>query len=329
MTTEIHGFCDERFLPFKEAFRANFDEGLELGSSLGVTHQGKLVVDLWGGFVDRGETRPWQMDTIVNVFSTTKIMVVISILMVIDRGLIELDKPVARYWPEFAAGGKDKVTVREVLTHQGGVPGFDPPVPYEALFDWPGITAHIAASPHWFDGKKFLCYHPQTYGFVLGELIRRVDGRRPAQFFREEIAAKVGADFQIGLTSKSDLSRLAGIRWPANLLPVPEGSLTQRVFNSLGPATPTMFSSCEHRSADMPAGNGYGNGRSIAQVCSIIALSGKVHGNRYLSRHMVEQAATEQVYAKDPGFGWLKMGLGFGLHSDLFPAPTPTSLGFH
>jgi CubicO group peptidase (beta-lactamase class C family) len=281
-----------------------------------------LVVDLWAGWRDVGKTQPWQSDTIVRVFSTTKIMAIMSLLMVIDRGLIELDEPVARYWPEFAAGGKDKVTVRDAMTHQSGVPGLDPPVAYEVFRDWLRGTARIAAEPHWFDGRKVFCYHHVTYGHLLGELIRRVDGRRPAQFFREEIAEKIGADFQIGLSSKSDLSRVAELKWAANPAPFPPGSLADRSANSvLPPADPLSW---EARSAEGFSGNGYANGRSIAQVCSIMALGGTVGGRRYLSREMIEEASKEQVYAEDAGFGWIRMGLGLGLHSNYFPAPTTT-----
>ena len=130
MATEISGTCDERFIRFKDAFRAKFDDGFELGSSLAVCHRGKMVVDLWAGSADLEQTRPWQHNTIVRVNSTTKIPLIMSMLLLVDRGLIELDQRVAHYWPAFAANGKSEVSVRDLLTHQGGVPGFDPPVPF-------------------------------------------------------------------------------------------------------------------------------------------------------------------------------------------------------
>lgn len=318
---EIHGFCDDRFLPLKEAFRANFDAGLELGASLALTHRGRRVVDLWGGHADAKRARPWQQDTIVNVFSTTKIMVSIATLMLIDRGLLDLDAPIARYWPEFAAGGKAAVTIRDALTHQAGVPGFDPPVPFAAMQDWSGITARIAAERHWFEGRRVVCYHALTYGFVLGELIRRVDGRHPGRFFREEIARKVGADFHIALTSKADLERIADLR-DLNPPAFAEG-LAAKVMNSVSPGNWTTWESV---SADIPSGGGLGNGRSIAQVGAIVAMSGELDGVRFLSQNIIEQAAREQVYGEDPLMGWISLGLGFGLHSESFPAPTPTCI---
>lgn len=322
MTTEVHGFCEDRFLLLKDAFRANFDEGLEIGASFGVTHGGRVVVDLWGGFADRKKTRIWQKDTIVCVFSTTKIMANIALLILVDRGLIELDAPVARYWPQFAQGGKASVTVRDVLTHQAGVPGFDPPVAFEALHDWDAITAHLAAEKHWFDGRKVSCYHPGTYGFLIGELVRRVDGRRPGRFFREEVAEKAGADFQIGLASRSELARVAELRFPLPPAELPPTDpLVERAFGSVGPGD---WSTWEHLSADVPGSNGFGNGRSIARVCAILALRGELNGVRYLSTNMVDQASTEQSYAEDLALGWAKFGLGFGLHCAEFPAPSPT-----
>ena len=327
MPTEIHGFCDEQFLPFKDAFRANFDAGLELGASLAVTHRGKMVVDLWGGFADRKQTRPWQQDTVVCVFSTTKIMAAFALLILVDRKCIELDTPVANYWPEFAQGGKGSVTVRDILTYRAGVPGFVPALPFEALHDWSSAVTNIEAQTHWFDGRRAVCYHPQTYGFLIGELIRRVDGRPFAKFFHDEIAKRVGADFQVGLSSKTDIERVAGLRWPTTTLDFAADSLQGRVWYSVGQPEPSGYYTWEHLSADLPASNGYGNGRSIARICSIMAMRGKLEGQVYLSEKVVEQAAQEQVYAEDPFMGMIRLGLGFGLHSREFPAPTATS--FH
>jgi CubicO group peptidase (beta-lactamase class C family) len=154
MPIDIQGVCDERFLPLQDAFRENFEKGYEIGASLAVTRHGRPVVDLWAGHIDKQRTRPWEKDTIAPVASTTKIALTLSFLMLVDRGLVDLDATIAKYWSEFAAGGKAHVTVREALTHSAGVPGFDPPVPLEAMLDWDRITAHIAAETHWFDGRR-------------------------------------------------------------------------------------------------------------------------------------------------------------------------------
>jgi CubicO group peptidase (beta-lactamase class C family) len=321
---QIHGFCDKRFQPLKDAFIANFDAGLELGASLALTYQGKTVVDLWAGWADAEQTRPWGEDTIVGVASTTKIAAIICMLMVVDRGLVELDAPVVKYWPEFAQGGKEAVTVRDALTHQAGVPAYDPVLTYEDLRDWDKVTVNIAAQTHRFGGERRVCYHLATYGFILGELLRRVDGRRPARFFREEIADKIGADFSIGLGAKGDLERLANVRYPDVRLPPPESPLMAYILAAF------LFApdlSWESLSIENPSGIGFGNGRSIARVCSILAMRGELDGRRYLSGTLVDEAAREQVSGEDPHMGWVSYGLGFGLHSPMFRAATPTS--FH
>ena len=330
MTTEIHGFCDERFRPLQDAFVQNFEDGLEIGASLAVTHKGRFVADLWAGLADADQGKPWQEDTLVQVASTTKIPLIISVLMLVDRGLLALDQTVAHYWPEFAQGGKAHVTVRDVLTHRSGVPGLDPPAPEGMAYDWDAIVARIAAEPHWFGGERKILYHSCTYGYLLGELIRRVDGRRPAQFFREEIAEKCGADFHIGLSNKRDIERIARVPpivFPAGRVLLPNAA---RVLNSIpedNPANWPLPMTWLHLSAEMPAGNGLANGRAIARVCAILANGGELDGKRYLSRAMVEEASREQAVDTCELLGRLRLGLGFGLDSEWFPAPTPTS--FH
>jgi CubicO group peptidase (beta-lactamase class C family) len=324
MSVEIHGFCEGRFLPLKAAFAANFEDGLELGASLAVMQHGQPMVDLWAGHMDIELTRPWEKDTIVLVFSTTKTPLVLSFLMLVDRGLVDLDAPVAVYWPEFAAGGKGGVTVRDVLTHQAGVPGFDPPLPFDALRDWASITAHIAAERHWFGGERRLFYHPYTFGFILGEIIRRVDGRGPARFFREEIAEKANIDFQIGLSTAADRARTAQL---TILDPLPlvadEHPVIARINASLGEGD---WETWEQQQAEIPAANGFANGRSIARLCAIAANGGVLDGVRYLSKAMIDEASREQAYDVEPSYGAWRLSLGFNLHDESFPAPSPTTV---
>ena len=321
MPVELNGFCDDRFLPLRDAFSANFADGLEIGAGLALTHCGRVVADLWAGHVDAGRTRPWQKDSIVLVTSTTKIVMSIAAWIVIDRGLLDLDAPVARYWPEFAQGGKEAVTVRDVFTHQAGVPGLDPPVSLPTACDWNAMTTRIAAEPHWFGGERRICYHLHTYGFLLGELIRRVDGRKPAQFVREEIAQKAGVDFQIGLTDLSDLQRMA-------IPQIPEGAfdlegLPGKLYDSIDL---TDLGSVESLAAEMPSSNGYTNGRAIAKVCAIVANGGALDGVRYLYGPTIAAGRAEQAYGQCPYLGWIRFGLGVGIHSKEFPAPSPTSM---
>jgi CubicO group peptidase (beta-lactamase class C family) len=321
VSVEINGFCDDRFVPLRDAFSANFADGLEIGACLALTHRGRVVADLWAGHLDAGRTRPWEKDTIVLVTSTTKIVMSIAAWIVIDRGLLDLDAPVARYWPEFAHGGKEAVTVRDVLTHQAGVPGLDPPVSLATACDWTAMTTRIAAEPHWFGGERRLCYHLHTFGFLLGELIRRVDGRRPAQFVREEIAQKAGVDFQIGLTDMSDLRRMAIPQIPEGAFDLQgiAGKLYDTIrFSDLG--------SLESLVAELPSSNGYTNARAIARACAIVANGGALDGIRYLSAPTIAAAGAEQAYGQCPYLGWIRIGLGMGIHSKEFPAPSPTSM---
>jgi CubicO group peptidase (beta-lactamase class C family) len=325
MTVEIHGYCDERFQPLKDAFAANFEDGLEIGASLAATRHGRLVVDLWAGDAVPDHTRSWGQDTIVELASSTKLAAALSILILVDRGRITLDERVAHYWPEFAQGGKERVTVREAITHRAGVPGFDPPISAATACDWEAVSARLAAEPHWFGGEPRLCYHAMTYGYLIGELIRRVDGRRPRQFFREEIAAKIGADFQVGVTSEADIARMA-------TLAIPTGAFSAE---SVAPKLLTSIDLTDVLTGhfDLPSwwaredagGSGFGNGRSMARLCSIVACGGEVDGVRILSPEILAEAAKEQVYAQCPYLGWLRLGLGFALDSKEFPAPTPTT----
>lgn len=321
MSVEIHGICEERFLPFKDAFRANFDAGLEIGSSLAVTHRGKLVVDLWGGFADEARTIPWREDTIVLVASTTKIVLNIGVLVALDRGLLDLDQRVAHYWPEFAQGGKETVTVRDALTHQAGVPGLDPPMTSAAFCDWTAATARVAAEPHWFAGERHICYHAQTYGFLVGELIRRTDGRSPRQFINEEVLSRVGADFLLGLSSFDQLKRLARPIMPPEGFNL--GGIAEKLLNSVDQ---TDAFSWARACAENPGGTGFGNGRSIALACGIVGNNGAWEGQRILSPEIIALAGTEQAYGPDPYLGMIRLGVGFGLHSKEFPAPTPSSM---
>jgi CubicO group peptidase (beta-lactamase class C family) len=192
------------------------------------------------------------------VASITKIMMMIGALITIERGLLDLDAPVARYWPEFAQGGKEAVTVRDALTHQAGAPGFEVPLTSAEVCDWTAATGRIAAERRWFRGERRICYHALTYGFLVGELIRRVDGRRPRQFLSEEIFDKVGADFQIGLSSPAEL-RMAMPALPAGAFEL--NGIAGKLLNSVDR---TDSGSWARMSSENPSTGGYTNGRAIA-----------------------------------------------------------------
>ncbi|MCB1028032.1 MAG: beta-lactamase family protein, partial [Microthrixaceae bacterium] len=201
--TEIHGTCDDGFEPVRAAMAANFDQGQELGASVSVTLAGKPVVDLWAGDADESG-RPWEADTIVNVYSTTKTMAASVMLMLADRGEIDFDAPVATYWPEFAANGKDGVLIRHVMAHNAGLSGFDPPLAPEDLYDEEAVEHHLAAQTPWWEPGTHSGYHAISQGNLEAGIVRRVTGRSIGTFFRDEVAGPLGADFHIGLPESED-----------------------------------------------------------------------------------------------------------------------------
>src|SRR5262249_25957841 len=205
---EVDGKCAARFRDVREAFAQNFTAGREAGASFAATVDGELVIDLWGGWADAGRTRRWAPDTIVNVFSTTKAMTALCAHMLVDRGLLDPDAPVARYWPEFAQAGKDRLPVRDVLSHRAGLAAIRTPLPTDALYDWGRMFDVLAAETPWCEPGTTSGYHAITFGYLVGEILRRLDGRTLGAFFRDDVAARLGADFHIGLAASED-SRVA------------------------------------------------------------------------------------------------------------------------
>jgi CubicO group peptidase (beta-lactamase class C family) len=320
MTNEeilIHGFCDKKFEPVKEAFLKNFEEGLEVGASFAATVKGKFVIDLWAGHADAEKIRPWGKDTIVNVYSTTKIMTALCTLMLVDRGFIDIDAPVAKYWPEFAQAGKEKIPVKYLLSHSSGLAAFEKPIEKEIIYDWDRSVELLAEQkPMWEPGTK-IGYHAITFGYLLGEIVRRVSGKSLGTFFREEVASKLDADFHIGFTEEID-PRVADLVPPAEL---PENVDLQSnplfmkaLFNPL--LTHLDTRTREWRAAEIPASNGHGNARSIAKVGSILTNDGKYEGIQFLSNQMIEKAINEQISGVDLVYMTpIRFGLGFGLNS--------------
>ncbi len=191
----VHGHCDERFAAVRAVFTNNLASGLDVGASFAVTVEGETVVDLWGGWADENRSRAWQKDTIVNVYSTTKTMTALTALLLADRGVLDLHAPVARYWPEFAANGKEGVKVSQLLSHSAGLSGWDAKLKPEDLYDWNRICGLLAAQEPWWTPGEKVGYHAISQGFLVGEVIRRASGKTVGTVFREEIAGPLGADF--------------------------------------------------------------------------------------------------------------------------------------
>ncbi len=193
----VNGTHDPAFAAVKDILRESLEDD-ELGVSLAVDIDGERVVDLWGGYRDENRTRPWTGDTIVNVFSTTKNVTALAVLVLADRGLIDLDAPVADYWPEFAANGKEGILVRHVLSHSSGVSGWEQPIAFTDLYDVRAATDRLATQAPWWEPGSAAGYHAVTFGHLLGELVRRVEGRSLTDFVAEDLAGPLGADVQIG-----------------------------------------------------------------------------------------------------------------------------------
>ncbi|MEE9435343.1 MAG: serine hydrolase domain-containing protein [Candidatus Adiutricales bacterium] len=325
---DTQGYCDERFSSVRDAFSKNFENGLELGASLAVTVNGEFVVDIWGGYMDEAKTRPWEKETIANVYSTTKAMTALCTLMLVDRGLLDLDAPAASYWPEFAQAGKEKILVRHFLSHTSGLAGFEKKIPPEALYDWDRIVGLLAEQEPWWEPGTQSGYHALTFGYLLGELIRRVTGQTVGAFFREEVAEPLGADFHIGLAEEHD-SRVAELIPPPELDPpdvaMSELQATIREKMDNPPLIALQSRDRAWRAAEIPAANGHGNARSVARVAALMACGGELDGVRLLSMPTLEKAIEEQSYGPDLVLIMpIRFGLGFGLTSKEIPlGPNP------
>ncbi|WP_225774981.1 serine hydrolase domain-containing protein [Pseudomonas sp. Marseille-Q5115] len=270
----VKGHYSLEFETVRDTFAALFEDRQERGAALCVQVNGETVVDLWGGTSDKDGTEAWHSDTLVNLFSCTKTLTAVAALQLAAEGKLALDAPVAQYWPEFAVNGKASITVRQLLCHRAGLPALRDLLPAEALYDWPVMTAALAAERPWFEPGTAHGYAAITYGWLLGEVIRRVDGRSPGRAIVDRVVAPLGLDFHIGL-SDSEFHRVAHVaRGKGNpgdaaaqrLLQVtlrePE-ALSTRAFTN-PPSILTSTNKPEWRRMEQPAANGHGNARSLA-----------------------------------------------------------------
>jgi CubicO group peptidase (beta-lactamase class C family) len=317
------GFTTDKFAPQRATFEGNFASDADVGASVSVRVGDETVVDLWGGSADAAGTRPWVKDTIVNVYSTTKTMTALTALLLADRGLIDFDAPVAKYWPEFAANGKSRVTVAQIMSHSSGLSGWKETVTKQDLYDWDRAVELLAAqAPFWEPGTAS-GYHAVTMGFLVGEVVRRVTGKTMGTVFREEIAGPLGADFHIGLPASED-ARVA------ELIPPPPGTGLDGNLDALNEVQKNWIinplfavedsATRGWRGAEMGASNGQGNARSIALVHTILANGGVAKGKRFMSEAGCRKALELQIEGTDLVISQpLRIGLGFGLASDLMP----------
>ena len=322
---EIHGTCKPQFEGVKAAFEENFEQRGDVGACVAVSLEGEPVVDLWAGHRDRAGTLPWEQDTIVNVYSTTKTMAALTALLLADRGEIDLYAPVKRYWPEFAQNGKDKVEVRHFLSHSAGLSGMDEPMSGEDVYDWEKVVAALARQAPWWEPGTASGYHALTQGHLIGEVVRRVTGLSLGQFFRRELAEPLGADFHIGTGPEHD-HRIGELIPPA---PAPAGaaqadSIAARTFAN--PFISARASSTRAwRAAELPAANGHGNARSVMRVQTLAANLGEAFGKRLMSEAGCRAIFDEQTFGKDLVLGVpIKFGMGYGITTDALPmGPNP------
>ncbi|MZF90157.1 serine hydrolase domain-containing protein [Streptomyces sp. SID5643] len=307
----VHGHCDARFTAVRTAFEENFRDRDELGAAVAVTVGGETVVDLWGGWADTARSRPWERDTLVNVWSTTKGPVALCAHILADRGLLDLDAPVALYWPEFAAAGKEKVLVRHLLSHRAGLAGLRRPHALEQLYDWELTTQRLAATEPWWEPGTRSGYHVLTYGHLVGEVVRRVSGLRPGAFLAREVTEPLGIDFRIGLPQR-EAGRAAEPVQPAvaasseqaavfaQLAPAAVAALTNPAVSAAAAGTPGW------RAAEIPAANGHGTARAVAGLYGVFAGRGSYGGRRILSPEAAERVREGQGSCRD-----LVLGAGF------------------
>jgi CubicO group peptidase (beta-lactamase class C family) len=323
---QIGGWCDRGFTAVREAFAANFADRGETGVAACLALHGTVVADLWGGRSGPGPDRPWQRDTLVDVFSVGKGLIAACAARLIGERKLHPDTPVARYWPEFGAAGKDAITLRQLLSHQAGLPALRDPLPDGSMLDWPVMTAALAAEPPWWPPGSAHGYHVNTFGFLAGEVIRRVTGMTVGTVLRKKIAGPLGADVHIGLPAAQH-GRVAEFAWPEpptpaaapwNLAPPATAERQHMIANAY--ANPAGLSglgvvnTAAWRAAEVPSANAHATAAGVARVYAALAAGGAVDGVRVVDSGALADAVTEQVYGEDlvlrrPS----RFGLGFQL----------------
>jgi CubicO group peptidase (beta-lactamase class C family) len=309
----VQGTCDDRFTPVRERFTAQMNNGLEIGASFAIFVDGEPAVDLWAGHIDKARTQPWKRDTIINTFSTTKTMTALAALVLADRGEIDLDAPVAKYWPEFGAAGKRDVLVRQLLNYTSGLPGWTEPMTVADILDWEKATTLLARQEPWWKPGANFGYHSITLGPLFGEIVRRVTGKTLAAFFAAEIAGPLGGDYQIGAGANLD-GRVSPMIASTSIRPRTDpNSIMDRVF--FNPyVRPEDANTIAWRRGELGGSNGHGNAHGVAAVQSVIACGGETRGVRLLSSAGIERALRVEAAGIDQVLGFpIRWGLGYAV----------------
>jgi CubicO group peptidase (beta-lactamase class C family) len=299
----VEGSCDPRFSGVRDAFASCFARGLEHGGGVSVVVHGKSVVDLWGGHADAARSRPWRRDTLVNVWSSTKGVVALAIAMLVERGKLDYAAPVARHWPEFAAGGKERIPLDLVMSHRAGLNGLAVPMDEAGLLAWtPYVDALAAMAPLWEPGSRCI-YHALSYGHLAGEVLRRADGRGVGRFIAEEIAGPLGADFHVGLPEREDHRVAEMIEGPKTSEWVDFVRASPFPHACDNPA-PRALAPNERawRTAEVPGGNGQSTAHALARIYGMMAAGGTWEGKSLISRAAIEEAARPRFRGMDDSF---------------------------
>lgn len=313
---DVQGTCDARFEPVRDMLAGQLDSGNDTGASIAVDVDGRTVADLWGGWCDEEHRTPWTENTITNVWSTTKTVTNLAALMLADRGLLDPYAPVAKYWPEFAENGKERIEVRHILSHTSGVSGWEAPFTIEDMYDRDAATRQLATQAPWWEPGTASGYHAQNQGHLVGELVRRLSGKPLKTFIAEEIAGPLGADFQIGAI-EADWDRIAPVTppppLPFDLASLDPDSPVYKTFT--GPvADAAAANTPAWRRAELGALNGHGNARSVARILRVLALGGTAGGVRLLSPDAIGLIFDEQSHGPDLVLGVpLRFGIGYAL----------------
>jgi CubicO group peptidase (beta-lactamase class C family) len=336
---EIHGTCDARFARVRDLFTEQLENPEEVGASLAVTLGGATVVDLWGGHADAERTRPWDADTLVNLFSTTKGMAALCAHRLVEQGKLDLDAPVAKYWPEFAQADKGAIPVRWLLDHSAGLVAVEKPLPPAAMFEWDTMCAALAEQAPWWEPGTAHGYHALTFGWLVGEVVRRASGKSVGTYFRDEIAGPLGADLFIGTPAAHDARIAELIPGP---LPKLDGSGDDMITKLLAAAKPYAlkafmnpmmlpgaFNTRDWRGAEIPAANGHGTARGLVRVYSALANCGSLDGVHVLSQDSIDRARAPQRGGPDLVLPLpTKHSLGYQLGTEAEPiGPNPRAFG--
>lgn len=295
---DIRGSCPPAFDMVRKAFEDNFSRGEELGARFSLVIDGELVVDLMGGYADRARTQPFSPETVTPIFSTMKAVAALLVARLVDQGRLAYDQPVAEVWPEFAQAGKGAITVEQVLSHQAGLSGIAEPMESSDWFDWDAICARLAAMAPLFAPGGASGYHPVTFGFLAGEIFRRVDGRTLGRALREDIAEPFGLDFHIGL-SEADYARAAEIQRPSSLpkFGAPTPALKAAFLSKW--STPGARAQGDLRNTEVLSSNGYTRADSLALLMGALARDGQLGAGRILSPGMTAKMSAERIRGQD------------------------------